>query len=244
MSRKQPDAPRVGIVMGSDSDWPVMKAAGEALEEFDVAYEADVVSAHRMPDEMLAYGRDAASRGALRDHRRGGRGRPPAGDARLGHPAAGDRGAGGAQVPRRHGLAAVHRPDAGRRTGGDRRRGQRPQRRPARGAHPRRDRRRPAAADARLPGRAPRHRPGQGQGRARRVRAQARLLQSRTRPRSALVRPRRVFASSRRRCEPREGFVGTRGSGGGARPSRTGRRGVRARRPGCGAANGAPRRRR
>jgi len=41
----------------------VMKAAGEALEEFDVAYEADVVSAHRMPDEMLAYGRDAASRG-------------------------------------------------------------------------------------------------------------------------------------------------------------------------------------
>ena len=63
MSRKHPDPPRVGIVMGSDSDWPVMKAAGEALEEFDVAYEADVVSAHRMPDEMLAYGRDAASRG-------------------------------------------------------------------------------------------------------------------------------------------------------------------------------------
>ena len=63
MSRKQPDAPLVGVVMGSDSDWPVMKAAGEALEEFDVAYEADVVSAHRMPDEMLAYGRDAASRG-------------------------------------------------------------------------------------------------------------------------------------------------------------------------------------
>jgi 5-(carboxyamino)imidazole ribonucleotide mutase len=63
MSRKHPDAPRVGVVMGSDSDWPVMKAAGEALEEFDVAYEADVVSAHRMPDEMLAYGRDAASRG-------------------------------------------------------------------------------------------------------------------------------------------------------------------------------------
>ncbi|GAB3773801.1 5-(carboxyamino)imidazole ribonucleotide mutase [Nocardioides ginsengisegetis] len=55
--------PRVGIVMGSDSDWPVMKAAGEALAEFDIAFEADVVSAHRMPDEMLAYGRDAAGRG-------------------------------------------------------------------------------------------------------------------------------------------------------------------------------------
>jgi len=55
--------PRVGIVMGSDSDWPTMKAAGEALEEFGVGYEADVVSAHRMPEEMLAYGRDAAGRG-------------------------------------------------------------------------------------------------------------------------------------------------------------------------------------
>ncbi len=54
---------RVGIVMGSDSDWPVMKAAAEALGEFDVAYEADVVSAHRMPEEMLEYGRSAASRG-------------------------------------------------------------------------------------------------------------------------------------------------------------------------------------
>ncbi len=54
---------RVGIVMGSDSDWPVMKPAAEALGEFDVAYEADVVSAHRMPEEMLAYGREAADRG-------------------------------------------------------------------------------------------------------------------------------------------------------------------------------------
>ena len=54
---------RVGIVMGSDSDWPVMKAAGEACAEFGVAFEADVVSAHRMPDEMLAYGREAAGRG-------------------------------------------------------------------------------------------------------------------------------------------------------------------------------------
>src|SRR6195952_4697072 len=60
----EPDeTPVVGIVMGSDSDWPTMKAAGEALEEFGVPYEADVVSAHRMPEEMLAYGRDAAGRG-------------------------------------------------------------------------------------------------------------------------------------------------------------------------------------
>lgn len=56
-------APRVGIVMGSDSDWPTMEAAAGALHEFGVPYEADVVSAHRMPDEMLAYGRDAHGRG-------------------------------------------------------------------------------------------------------------------------------------------------------------------------------------
>ncbi|TWH05000.1 5-(carboxyamino)imidazole ribonucleotide mutase [Nocardioides sp. J9] len=54
---------RVGIVMGSDSDWPVMQLAAEALQEFDIAYEADVVSAHRMPEEMLAYGKEAAGRG-------------------------------------------------------------------------------------------------------------------------------------------------------------------------------------
>ena len=57
------EQPRVGIVMGSDSDWPVMKLAGEALAEFGVDYEADVVSAHRMPEEMLAYGKEAAGRG-------------------------------------------------------------------------------------------------------------------------------------------------------------------------------------
>ncbi len=55
--------PIVGLVMGSDSDWPVMQAAAEALEEFGVAYEADVVSAHRMPEEMIKYGQTAASRG-------------------------------------------------------------------------------------------------------------------------------------------------------------------------------------
>ncbi|KQY56497.1 5-(carboxyamino)imidazole ribonucleotide mutase [Nocardioides sp. Root140] len=56
-------AARVGIVMGSDSDWPVMRAAGEILDEFGVAWEADVVSAHRMPEEMIAWGKDAAGRG-------------------------------------------------------------------------------------------------------------------------------------------------------------------------------------
>ena len=53
----------VGVVMGSDSDWRVMEAAAQALAEFDVPCEVDVVSAHRMPEEMLAYGRAAATRG-------------------------------------------------------------------------------------------------------------------------------------------------------------------------------------
>ena len=53
----------VGIVMGSDSDWPTMRAAATACEEFGVAFEADVVSAHRMPDEMVRYGREAHTRG-------------------------------------------------------------------------------------------------------------------------------------------------------------------------------------
>lgn len=56
-------APVVGIVMGSDSDWPVMEAAAKALDEFEIPYEVDVVSAHRMPHEMIAYGENAADRG-------------------------------------------------------------------------------------------------------------------------------------------------------------------------------------
>ncbi|MEU9061968.1 5-(carboxyamino)imidazole ribonucleotide mutase [Streptomyces sp. NPDC048430] len=56
-------APVVGIVMGSDSDWPVMEAAAKALGEFEIPHEVDVVSAHRMPHEMIAYGERAADRG-------------------------------------------------------------------------------------------------------------------------------------------------------------------------------------
>ncbi|MFJ1750186.1 5-(carboxyamino)imidazole ribonucleotide mutase [Streptomyces sp. NPDC088116] len=56
-------SPLVGVVMGSDSDWPVMEAAAKALHEFGIPYEVDVVSAHRMPHEMIAYGEHAAGRG-------------------------------------------------------------------------------------------------------------------------------------------------------------------------------------
>ena len=53
----------VGIVMGSDSDWKVMEDAAAALDEFGIAYEVDVVSAHRMPEDMVEYGRKASERG-------------------------------------------------------------------------------------------------------------------------------------------------------------------------------------
>ncbi len=55
--------PIVGVIMGSDSDWPVMRAAAEALAEFDVPCEVGVQSAHRTPQRMLDYARDAAGRG-------------------------------------------------------------------------------------------------------------------------------------------------------------------------------------
>ena len=57
------DSPVVGIVMGSDSDWPVMEKAAIALQELEIPYEVDVVSAHRMPEDMVDYGRSAAERG-------------------------------------------------------------------------------------------------------------------------------------------------------------------------------------
>lgn len=57
--------PVVGIVMGSDSDWPVMQAAAKLLGEFGVAYEARVVSAHRTPDLLMEYASSARSRGLV-----------------------------------------------------------------------------------------------------------------------------------------------------------------------------------
>jgi 5-(carboxyamino)imidazole ribonucleotide mutase len=55
--------PLVGVIMGSDSDWPVMSAAAEALAEFEVPYEVGVYSAHRTPQRMLDYAASAADRG-------------------------------------------------------------------------------------------------------------------------------------------------------------------------------------
>jgi 5-(carboxyamino)imidazole ribonucleotide mutase len=57
------NAPLVGVVMGSSSDWDVMKNAVEVLKQFGVPFEAQVISAHRMPDEMFRYAETARSRG-------------------------------------------------------------------------------------------------------------------------------------------------------------------------------------
>lgn len=55
--------PIVGVVMGSDSDWPTMKQAAEILQQFGIPFEKKVVSAHRTPDDMANYGKDARERG-------------------------------------------------------------------------------------------------------------------------------------------------------------------------------------
>ena len=53
----------VGIIMGSQSDWPTMREAAEVLDQLGIAYETRIVSAHRTPDRLWAYGRDAVERG-------------------------------------------------------------------------------------------------------------------------------------------------------------------------------------
>ena len=57
------DRKDVAIIMGSDSDWPVMEEAAKALDSFGISYSADVVSAHRMPEEMVEFAKSAAPKG-------------------------------------------------------------------------------------------------------------------------------------------------------------------------------------
>jgi 5-(carboxyamino)imidazole ribonucleotide mutase len=63
MDLKPSSTPRAAVIMGSDSDWEVMRGAVEALHEFDVPWEARVVSAHRTPMDMVGYAREAVDRG-------------------------------------------------------------------------------------------------------------------------------------------------------------------------------------
>ena len=63
MPDRTPDQIDVGIIMGSQSDWPTMKEAALILDEFGIAYESKIVSAHRTPDRLWSYGKTAADRG-------------------------------------------------------------------------------------------------------------------------------------------------------------------------------------
>jgi 5-(carboxyamino)imidazole ribonucleotide mutase len=63
MSEKDSDSPLVGIIMGSNSDWPSMKKAADVLEHFGINHESLVVSAHRTPEKMFSYAKDARERG-------------------------------------------------------------------------------------------------------------------------------------------------------------------------------------
>ena len=135
------DNPLVGVVMGSDSDWPTMEAAVGALAEFGIACEVGVVSAHRMPEDMVAYGRSASARGLrVIIAGAGGAAHLPGMLAALtelpviGVPVP--------QAPRRCRLPALHRPDARGRARRDRLHRRRAQRGAARRAYPRSRRRR------------------------------------------------------------------------------------------------------
>ena len=135
--RTTPRKPRVGVIMGSDSDWTVMQDAATALAEFDVPFEVGVISAHRTPGRMLDYARTAAGRGIeVVIAGAGGAAHLPGMVASatplpvIGVPVPLAR-------PGRHGLAAVHRADARGRAGGDGVDRRRPQRRSAGRAHPR-----------------------------------------------------------------------------------------------------------
>ena len=117
--------------MGSDSDWETMQHAVDVLQQFGVAHEARVVSAHRMPDEMFAYAESAARARPARDHRRRRRRRPPSRHARRQDHRAGARGAGASRHLQGVDSLLQHRADAQGHAGGDlcHRRGRRGQRR-------------------------------------------------------------------------------------------------------------------
>ncbi len=111
--------PLVGLIMGSDSDWPTVEPAAEVLADFGIPFEVGVVSAHRTPERMLTYAKEAHTRG-LNASSPAPAGRTPTRHGGGSHPASRDWHPTGAERPRRHGLAALHRANAGRRARGHR----------------------------------------------------------------------------------------------------------------------------
>ena len=134
------DAPRVGIVMGSKSDMETMEKAARELEERGILHELRVMSAHREPDVVADYAKNARMRGPARDHRRRRHLRGAARRRRRPHRPAGDRRAavGAPDRRRRTRRDPLDRADAPGRARRLRRPRQRPQRGDPRGADPRR----------------------------------------------------------------------------------------------------------
>ena len=111
----------VSIVMGSDSDLEIMREAGKALEEFGIAYEMDVTSAHRSPERTADFARKAAGRGVQVIIAGAGGAAHLAGRDRGSYHSAGDWSADSFDVAARNGLVAGDGADAGGDSGGNRR---------------------------------------------------------------------------------------------------------------------------
>ena len=100
-------APLVGVVMGSDSDWDIMQHAAAQLDAFGVAYEARVLSAHRMPDDMFEYAEDAGPRGLRAIIAGAGGAAHLPGMLAVEDDRAGAGRAGAVEIPARRGFAAI-----------------------------------------------------------------------------------------------------------------------------------------
>lgn len=111
---------KVGIIMGSDSDLPVMSKAAEILDELKVAYELTIVSAHRTPGPFMRICKNSRGERNQSHYCRSRRRRPPSGVTAAMTVLPGDRCAGADKGPWRHRFSLLHRSDASGNSGGDR----------------------------------------------------------------------------------------------------------------------------
>ena len=111
---------KVGIVMGSDSDMPIMAKAADILEELGIDYEMTIISAHREPDVFFEYAKERRGKRLQGDHRRCGNGSPSSGYVRGNLPDAGHRYPDAYHISWRKRFPVLHRTDALRYSGGNR----------------------------------------------------------------------------------------------------------------------------
>ena len=119
INREDNKMAKVGIVMGSDSDMPVMAKAADVLKQLGISFEMRIISAHREPDVFFEYAKTAEEKG-FSNYCRRRYGRASAGDVRRDLSDAGHRNTDAYDVVRRQRFAVFHRTDAGRDTGSNR----------------------------------------------------------------------------------------------------------------------------